>query len=936
MNFLKKLTAIVLVLSMSVLLSSACLKPVKPLLPEGTKIKRSSAVQAVMMNTISSNDFPYTKNLLNSEMQNYVQNTIKHLHEIGINTIFYEAVNEFQSMCFIKSCPESSFLRTEKNVKYRTDPLKLIKQQADQYGIDVYVVINPYKIGDTSKINLLKEKYKILNDNVFIYDDEAYFLPNEDVMKYAADMSKEFVKKYQVEGIVLKEFELEPYSQFQKMNDFWIKQFSYIKNEIESVKSDAIVGAIFGDSAENHEIYQSIALNLLENMAIDMVIPKVNQTTDEGYEKTVKDWYKIVSKYSVPMITINNAYRIFAPTGENSFCGNRFELNYQAIINENMGIHGVIIDDYTSLVNKFTDIQNSLSTLFVSDIKTTDYDYKINNKLKVNFVKSGVVNTDKNYVYVTGTCNPKKPLFLNNKKIDNVMPNGIFGINLPVKNDVNIFMFRQGNSYSTIRIYKEGKVSIDYDKKISSIVPETTYPNKSEMIDSGHIITLSCVAPSGSTVTATLQKHSIVLEQTDEVEEGLPALFEGYMTINDEIPLLSVTDMGKISYAMTYNGKINVSRSQGNLFIAGARAEKAVKVDDYMAYVYSSPNEKSPSLYTMKMGATDYVIGDTEDFYELKSGGFIKKNSVKIISGTPRIDASYTSYTTENDPKGETVNIMGNNAANIKSKMTDHSIIFTFYNTKTLPDIIPSNTQQFKNIIKLKIDEDTYQLQFIFKDDVAPWGYNYKYYGENYQNLKIYFKFKPKLSEKTAKPLENVLVYIDPACVDTEFDTLDIMENYGLHEAEINLNIALKTKELLEAMGANVVLSRYDNKYLDNLERMTSATQSNADFFISIAHNHIKNNEDRLNVYGSTVEYSNKSWQDFADVLTNSMKVSTGRRINEPMEKEDLVMQITSCPAVTLKNGYLSNPKEYNKILEPISTYKTASAIANAILDMLI
>ena len=935
MKFLKKLTAIILVLSMTFMCTSACLKPVKPLLPEGTKIKRSGAVQAVMINTISSRDFPYTSNLTNNEMQLYVQNMVKHLHEIGINTILYEAVNDFQATCFIKSCPESPFLRTEKNMRYSADPLNLIKQQADQYGMDVYAVINPYKIGDSSKINILKEKYKILNDNVFMYNDEAYFIPNTDVALYVAEMAKEFIKKYKLDGIIFKDFEIDAYSQYDDMNYFWVTQFAAVKSVIEDIKSDAIIGAIFDDSNIKTDESQKIATALLENMAIDMVLPAINRTVQNGYEKRAESWYNLVSRYGVPIITVNNAYRIYAPDAKNDFCGNRFEINYQAIINENLGIHGVAVNDYTALVSKFTDVENSLSTLFFNDIKTTEYDYKIDNKLKVNFVKSGIVYTDKNYVYVTGTCNPKKPLYLNNQEIENVMPNGIFGINLPVKNNVNIFMFRQDNDYSVIRIYKEDKSAVDYSRKINSIVSESTYPPQPQLINVGEPIKLSCIAPSGSTVTATLKKNSIILTQVEEAKEGKPVLYEGYMDISEEIPQRSVVDMGKISYAMTYGGKVNVSRSVGNLFIAGEKAAKAVRADDYMTYVYSEPNVKSPSLYTMKMGAADYVVGETDDFYELKSGGFIQKNSVKIISDIAKIDASYTSYTTESDSKGESVNIMGNNAAVIKSKMTDNSIIFTFYNTKTLPDIVPSNTKQFKNIIKLKLEEGIYQLQFIFKDGIEPWGYNYKYYGENHENLKIYFKFKPKLSEEVSKPLENVSIYLDPACVDTEFDTLDIMENYGLHEAEINLNIALKTKEILESLGANVVLSRYDNRYLKASERMASATQANADFFISIAHNHIKNNEDRLIMRGSSVEYSDKSWESFAEVLSKNMEVSTGRPVNGIAEKEDLVMQITSCPSVTLKNGYLSNPYEYNKILEPISVYETACAIANAVLDML-
>lgn len=937
MKYIKKLTALIMAAAMLIFMSAAAQKPVIPLLPEGTKLKRSGYIQGVVINTISSRDFPYKANLENDELSLEIQKMVKYLHDIGINTIFYEAVNEFQSMYQTNYYPISPYLRTQKNIKSTLDPLKILIQQAEIYDIDVYAMINPYKIGNTSKIANIKEKYDILKENAFMYVDEAYFDLNDDFIKYTTNVCKELIKHYDLSGIILNDFNFDAYGKYEEsfINERVTKICSEIKNFIDSSDSDEILGVIFDCSDPYLKQSESLALELLDNMSIDILLPKISKSVDSGYKETLRKWYKKTSKYGVPNITINNGYKIFSPDTQNSFSKSRFELNFQSVINEEMSIYGTIINDYSSLINRFTGLGSAVSTLFFGDVKAEHYDYNITDELTVNFEKSRVLSTDKNFVYVTGTCDPKQKLYLNNKVIKNVMPNGIFGINLPVEEENNMYVFRQGNSYLVIRIYKNKTPEDIIGKKIDKILEDSIYPMKSEFVPADKTMELRCIAPAGSVITASIGKKSIYMEQVDDVPDGIATEYIGDIKLNEKFPDFAVTDIGKVSYAMTYNGKISVSRSKGNLFVVGENCQKSVQVDDYIAYVYSEPSFESPSLYTMKIGAKDYVINETSDFYELKSGGFISKNSVKLVDGNSKIDASYTSYYVENDGNGESINLIGNNAANVKTTMTDNSVIFTFYNTKVLPDIIPSNTMQFKNVIKLKIAPDTYQLHFIFKDGVKPWGYNYKYFGENYANMRIDFKFKPAFSEKTAKPLQNIFVLLDPDCVDTEFDESSVMENYGLHEAQINLNIAMKTKELLESLGATVQVTRYDNQYLSDFERMSNASQTNADFFISISHNHIKGGEDRMDHRGIQVEYSNASWSSFADILTKSMANATGRQTLDTVEKDNIVTQITSCPAVMLKNGYLSNPHEYEEILDPLNVYRTACGITEAILNML-
>ena len=63
----------------------------------------------------------------------------------------------------------------------------------------------------------------------------------------------------------------------------------------------------------------------------------------------------------------------------------------------------------------------------------------------------------------------------------------------------------------------------------------------------------------------------------------------------------------------------------------------------------------------------------------------------------------------------------------------------------------------------------------------------------------------------------------------------------GVREAEVNLRVALYLRELLQEVGATVVMTRVDDAYVSLAMRSQIANESSADFFISLHHNGIDN-----------------------------------------------------------------------------------------------
>ncbi|MEG1621383.1 MAG: N-acetylmuramoyl-L-alanine amidase, partial [Oscillospiraceae bacterium] len=303
------------------------------------------------------------------------------------------------------------------------------------------------------------------------------------------------------------------------------------------------------------------------------------------------------------------------------------------------------------------------------------------------------------------------------------------------------------------------------------------------------------------------------------------------------------------------------------------------------------------------------------------------------IAGNVKIESTYSTYITENDDKSETFTLIGTNAPNVKSNMTDNSVILTFYNTTALPDIVPIKTELFKNIMKVKVAENTYQLHFIFKTGIKPAGFDFKYTGENYKDFKITFNYYRKLSDDVTKPLTNISVLLDPGCGGKDVGNMSVAGIYGPTEKEINLAVALKTKELLESLGATVQLTRYDDKIYSVSDRMRVYAQANPDFFISIHHNSLTQGKNVENISGVEVYYADSRYEEFSKLLSENVALSTNRKNLSAVERNDIITQITSCPTVILQSGYISNPAEFNEILKPMNIYRTACGVANTILE---
>ena len=146
----------------------------------------------------------------------------------------------------------------------------------------------------------------------------------------------------------------------------------------------------------------------------------------------------------------------------------------------------------------------------------------------------------------------------------------------------------------------------------------------------------------------------------------------------------------------------------------------------------------------------------------------------------------------------------------------------------------------------------------------------------------------------------------------------------GLREADINLRVALHLREMLQAVGATVIMTRVDDSYVSLSARSQLANESGADFFISLHHNGISN---------PSVNYTSTWYHGDADAARHSLDLARYIQLGvsdalqlptspaSGLYSDKLVrasgfgvLRMTECPAVLCEASFLSHPEEEERL----------------------
>jgi len=149
----------------------------------------------------------------------------------------------------------------------------------------------------------------------------------------------------------------------------------------------------------------------------------------------------------------------------------------------------------------------------------------------------------------------------------------------------------------------------------------------------------------------------------------------------------------------------------------------------------------------------------------------------------------------------------------------------------------------------------------------------------------------------------------------------------GLLEKDINISIARALKQLLEAKGYQVKLTRSDDRFIELDDRPDVANRCQADFLISIH----ANSERTGSITGIETFYCGNDSRQFAGIIQQSVADHAAVDSRGTKSGRLRVLRYANCPAVLVEVGFMSNRGEARRLADPDYQKRLAAGIANGL-----
>ncbi len=188
---------------------------------------------------------------------------------------------------------------------------------------------------------------------------------------------------------------------------------------------------------------------------------------------------------------------------------------------------------------------------------------------------------------------------------------------------------------------------------------------------------------------------------------------------------------------------------------------------------------------------------------------------------------------------------------------------------------------------------------------------------------------KQGMNEQENTRLDGIKICLDPGHGGSEIGSIGCS---GEPESQVNLEIATKAKSYLEDAGATVIMTRMsqnENVSLD--ERVRIATNAQADFLISIHNNALPDGRDPWQEHGTSSYWYHPQSIELARCLKESVKRRSGFPDLGARYQNLALARAPAMPSVLLEIGFMINPDEFAKLIDPQFQSKIAQAICDGI-----
>ncbi|ADL08520.1 N-acetylmuramoyl-L-alanine amidase family protein [Thermosediminibacter oceani] len=249
----------------------------------------------------------------------------------------------------------------------------------------------------------------------------------------------------------------------------------------------------------------------------------------------------------------------------------------------------------------------------------------------------------------------------------------------------------------------------------------------------------------------------------------------------------------------------------------------------------------------------------------------------------------------------------------------DYRLVLDIFGARlsaSAPEVPENDYVKSVRVSQFSTNPDTVRVVFDLKTDV-----HYQVYKDG-SNITV--NFSP-----TGNPLKGRIIVIDPGHGGSDPGAV----YSGVNEKDLNLDIALRLKKLLEENGAKVLMTRETDIYVNLYTRAGIANEAGADLFVSIHNNSINNPA----ISGTqTLYYPTPEKKAFAQTIHKAVVETLGLPDKGLIERPNLVViRETKMPSALVEVAFMSSSHDLGLLRTEAFRQKAAEGIFKGIFNYL-
>ncbi len=537
-------------------------------------------------------------------------------------------------------------------------------------------------------------------------------------------------------------------------------------------------------------------------------------------------------------------------------------------------------------------------------------------------------------IFFIGTAPPDGQVLINGKLV-NRSKAGHFSPSFPLQLGENIFKVRYQNQEREIKIIRvstQPQLPQGLGFAKDSLTPAADIARLP-----GELICFSAVAPPQATVSVNLVNQNIALlpqppqaqlPPNSSILTGLnqPNLssltkYQGCTTVTN------AADLGKPQFNLQLNNQRITQTGLGKIEILAPTQLAVAEITSESGVARTGPSTDYSRLTPLPKGTRASVTGKEAEWLRLDYGAWINSKETKIISGAVAPQTVIHSVGYRQLPEATEIRFPLEAAVPVSVEQGNNSFILTLYNTIAQTDIIRLDDNPLISRLDWQQVSPT-QVKYTFNlKKLQQWGYKLRY---DNTTLVLTLRHPPNLENNKRLPLSGIKILLDPGHGGKESGATGPT---GYLEKDANLIISKLLRDELAKRGAKVVMTREDDRDVSLGERQIIIGKEEPAIALSIHHNSLPDNGDAEKTKGFSSYWYHPQAHSVAIFLHNYV-VKNLRKPSAGVFWDNLaVTRPSAAPAVLLELGFMSNPNEFEEVVNPQEQKKMANTLADGITE---